>query len=94
MTHAREEFARGSSREAADDAERSPYSRPRVPQHVTILKTWAVKGHRFGLDLPAEEKKALIALLKNAVSWNPGRTLDGTFSANCRQLRGPVDDEP
>jgi hypothetical protein len=28
------------------------------------LKTRAVKGHRFGLDLPAEDKKALIAFLK------------------------------
>jgi hypothetical protein len=28
------------------------------------LKTRAVKGHRFGLDLPAEDKTALIAFLK------------------------------
>jgi hypothetical protein len=28
------------------------------------FKTRAVKGHRFGLDLPAEDKKALIAFLK------------------------------
>jgi hypothetical protein len=27
-------------------------------------KTYAAKGHPFGLDLPAEDKKALIAFLK------------------------------
>jgi len=27
-------------------------------------KTYAVKGHRFGLDLSAEDKKALIAFLE------------------------------
>jgi len=28
------------------------------------VKTYAVKGHHFGLDMSAEDRKALIAFLK------------------------------
>ena len=35
-------------------------------------KTYAVKGHPFGLDVSTEDRKALIAFLKDALSLRVG----------------------